>query len=63
MPSKSNDLFSLPIGPEELCFDKNEFIKVSKTLVRPVLQHPKNYTPLLTHIEILFRRRIPARTP
>lgn len=23
-----NDLFNLPAGPPELCFDKNEFVKV-----------------------------------
>lgn len=26
--SKTSDLFNLPTGPAELCFDKNDFMKV-----------------------------------
>lgn len=27
-----SDLFTLPAGPAELCFDKNEFMKVSSKI-------------------------------
>jgi hypothetical protein len=26
--SKDNDTYPLPVGPTDLCFDKDEFIKV-----------------------------------
>jgi hypothetical protein len=26
--AKNNDVYPLPVGPNDLCFDKNEFIKV-----------------------------------
>lgn len=30
--STQSDLFTLPAGPAELCFDKNEFMKVSSKI-------------------------------
>lgn len=39
--AKPIDIFKLPAGPAEICFDKNEFMKVSATAITTTLSGQK----------------------